>query len=441
MIFPMSRRGFLTASAACAASLALPRLAFGQTVPLALTATTRTLDIDGRAATVYGLVNATGGSGLILDPGQRFRVDLTNSPGVETIVHWHGQIPPNIQDGVPDNPAPKLKSGETRSYDFEPLAGTFWMHSHIPVQEMHLLAAPLIVRSAGDVAADRQEIVLFLHDFSFRTPEEVLAEITGGASDGNMHGMHMGAAASSATAISGMDMSGMDMSGAAKSGADAAAMGSMAMDLNDFNFDAYLANDRTLSDPEVVQVENGGRVRLRIINGSAATVYWIDTGAVDGRLVAVDGHDVQPVTGRRFGIAMAQRLDIEMDLPKGAQAFPVLALREGARAQTGIILAPNGAAVSKIGLLAEAEAGAFVRDMAQELSLRAAMSLAERVPTRTAMAVLGGGMQPHVWTINGRGHDDFLPIPAKSGERVEVTLQNTSMPGQRERGRDLHDHC
>ena len=83
--------------------------------------------------------------------------------------------------------------------------------------------------------------------------------------------------------------------------------------------------------------------------------------------------------------------------------------------------------MSKFGLLAEAEAGAFDRDMAQELSLRAAMSLAERVPTRTAMAVLGGGMQPHVWTINGRGHDDFLPIPAKSGERVEVTLQNTSM--------------
>ena len=42
------------------------------------------------------------------------------------------------------------------------------MHSHVPVQEMELLAAPLIVRSAADVAADRQEVVMFLHDFSFR---------------------------------------------------------------------------------------------------------------------------------------------------------------------------------------------------------------------------------------------------------------------------------
>ena len=426
MKYLMSRRGFLAASSACAASFVLPRFASGQATSLALTATTRTLDIDGRAATVYGLINAVGGSGLLLDPGQRFRVDLTNNLDVETIVHWHGQIPPNVQDGVPDSPAPKLKPGDTRSYDFEPLAGTFWMHSHIPIQEMHLLAAPLIVRSAADVATDRQEVVLFLHDFSFRTPEEVLMEITGGTSDGSMKGMHMGAGTGT-TAMAGMDMSGMDMSGAAKSGANAAPMGGMAMDLNDFNFDAYLANDRTLSDPEVVQVENGGRVRLRVINGSAATVYWIDTGAVEARLVAVDGHDVQPVTGRRFGISMAQRLDIELDLPKGAQAFPVLALREGAREQTGIILVSKGAAVGKIGLLAEAEAGAFDRDMAQELLLRAAMPLAERVPTKADRVVLAGGMQPYAWTINGRGHDNFLPITAKSGERVELTFQNSSM--------------
>ena len=38
------------------------------------------------------------------------------------------------------------------------------------------------------------------------------------------------------------------------------AMSDMAMDLNDYDWDAYLANDRTLSDPEVVQVERGGQV-------------------------------------------------------------------------------------------------------------------------------------------------------------------------------------
>ena len=51
-----------------------------------------------------------------------------------------------------------------------------------------------------------------------------------------------------------------------------------AMDLNDIDYDAYLANDRTLDDPEVVRVEAGGRVRLRIINGASATAFTIDTG-------------------------------------------------------------------------------------------------------------------------------------------------------------------
>jgi hypothetical protein len=117
---------------------------------------------------------------------------------------------------------------------------------------MELLAAPLIVRSTADLTADRQEVLMFMHDFSFRPAAEVLAEITG--SDGRMAGMDMGVETPAPDALHDMDMSGM------------------AMDPNDFNFDAYLANDRTLNDPEVTRVDNGGRVRLRVINAAAATV-------------------------------------------------------------------------------------------------------------------------------------------------------------------------
>ena len=35
------------------------------------------------------------------------------------------------------------------------------------------------------------------------------------------------------------------------------------------DYDAYLANDRTLADPEVIDVERNGEVRLRIINAGA----------------------------------------------------------------------------------------------------------------------------------------------------------------------------
>jgi FtsP/CotA-like multicopper oxidase with cupredoxin domain len=431
MAYDLTRRGFIAASAAMAASTALPRLAFGQSAPLSLTAASRVLEIDGKAATVYGLINGAGGQGLILDPGQRFRVDLTNSLDVETIIHWHGQMPPNVQDGVPNLPMPLLKTGEMRSFDYAPNPGTHWMHSHVPVQEMNLLAAPLIVRSAADVAADRQEVVMFLHDFSFRPAEEVLAEITGGMAGHDMSAM--GTTGKAETGMSGMDMSGGDMSGMDMSGM---AMGGMAMDLNDFNFDAYLANDRTLADPEVVAVEKGGRVRLRIVNAASATTFWIDTG-VPAQLVAVDGHAIVPMPGTRFGMAMAQRLDIEIDLP-GDGAFPVLALREGARERTGLILATTGAQVSKIAGMSDAESPAFDIDMAQEMLLQAANPLAARPVDRSHMIMLAGSMQPYLWTIDGQTWDTHKPIIATSGERVELMFHNMSMMGH---PMHLHGHA
>lgn len=97
-------------------------------------------------------------------------------------------------------------------------------------------------------------------------------------------------------------------------------------DLNDVQYDAFLANSRTLADPDVVKVEAGGGVRLRIINASSMSAYHIDLGALDGNLVAVDGIPVQPVHGRTFPIAVAQRLDIELPIPKIAAAYPVLAV-------------------------------------------------------------------------------------------------------------------
>jgi len=418
----LSRRGFLAASAALAAPLFLPRGLRAETPPRILRATTRTLDIGGRAVSVKGILNDQGTTGLILNPGEAFRLDLVNELDTPTILHWHGQIPPNAQDGVPDMPKPTLAVGEHRSFNFAATPGTHWMHSHIPVQEMELLAAPLIVRRTEDVAADRQEVVILLHDLSFRPAEEVLAEITGG----------MGGMAHDMGAM-GHDMGGMDMGGMGHGMSDMMdgnMMGGMAMgamDLNDFNFDAYLANDRTLDDPEVVAVDRGGRVLLRIINGSAATVFWIDTGALQGRAVATDGNPIQPVAGSRFGLAMGQRLDIELDLPVAGGAFPILALREGSVERTGIILASKGAAVERIAGVAEAAHPAFSGDFSQEAQFSALAPLADRPADRSDNLMLGGSMMPYLWTIDGQSWGTHRPIEARSGERVTLTFHNMSM--------------
>ena len=415
----LSRRGFLAASATAAAPLFLPARAFASPPALTLRATTRTLDIAGRAVTVKGLLDPQGLSGLVLDPAQPFRVDLVNDLATETSIHWHGQVPPNAQDGVPGAPQPALQPGEMRSFDFTAYPGTHWMHSHIPVQEMELLAAPLIVRRTEDLAADRQEVTILLHDLSFRPAEEVLAEITGGAMAGMDHGAGHGAQGQ------GGGMGGM-MGG--MSGMDHGAMGAMGgMDLNDFDFDAYLANDRTLDDPEVVRVEKGGRVLLRVINGSAATVFWTDTGSLPGRAVATDGDPIQPVPGTRFGLAMGQRLDIELEVPAEGGAFPILALREGALERTGIILATSGAAVGKISGVSDEAHPAFSADLEQESGFQALIPLADRPFDRSDALMLGGSMMPYLWTIDGQSWGTHRAIEARSGERVGLTFHNMSM--------------
>jgi FtsP/CotA-like multicopper oxidase with cupredoxin domain len=358
----MNRRDLLTsamtgvAGIATASLLRMPSWAQDQSAPSAtatvLKAGTRSLDVNGKAASVYGLLQSNGEHGLTMNAGDSFDVVLHNDLLDPTLIHWHGLLPPWPMDGVPDTPAPLLKSGETRGYKFPVAdAGTYWMHAHT-LQEQNLLAAPLVVRSVADAKADEQEVVILLHDFSFTPAGELLARLKSAGGGMKMGGMDMGGADQGMMKVHMAHMSHMgQMMAAMKPGGGMAGMG--AMDLNDIAYDAYLANDRTLADPDVVRIEHGGRVRLRIINGATATAFTIDTGGLIGELIAVDGQDILPVKGASFPIVMGQRLDIRLTLPKEGGAFPVLALREGANERAGIILATSSAQVAKIAVLGD----------------------------------------------------------------------------------------
>src|SRR5580704_4563200 len=286
----LNRRDFLIGAGAAGLTTALAgrgaaRAAAG---PAKLVIGTRQIEVKGRAAKAFVLLGSGGKEGLQFRLGDEFDVTLENRAGVASLIHWHGLTPPWQQDGVPGISQPALAAGSSYSYRF-PLTnpGTYWMHSHQGLQEQQLAAAPLIIHDPADAALDRQEVVVMLHDFSFRSPEEILADLTKSAGASGMGGMDMG----------GMNMSGMDMSHGSVSGMG---QGGMKPDLNDVAYDAFLANGRTLEDPEVFAVDKAGRVRLRLINGAASTNFTIDTGALGATLIAVDGKGVRPVEGRRF---------------------------------------------------------------------------------------------------------------------------------------------
>jgi FtsP/CotA-like multicopper oxidase with cupredoxin domain len=395
--------GMLASSAVTALTGLLPRLALGNDAHhiKQLGIVRRTIEVNGKAASVFGLQQSDGTSGLRFRAGDAFNVLLRNQTAESTIVHWHGLTPPWPDDGVGDAPFPLIGAGEERTFDF-PVGrpGTHWMHAHT-LQEQSLLAAPLIVADPEDDGRDEQEVVILLHDFSFKAPEELLAGLTGGAPTG--HGdMNM-----SEGGMSGMNHGNM-------------AMGGTAMDLNDIEYDAYLANDRTLDDPEVIDVERGARIRLRIINGATATAFTIDLGEIEGDLIAVDGQGIEEIKGRRFPVSMGQRIDLRLELPNEARSLPILALREGSLHRTGVILRPAGADVTK--MASQASEDGPVLDLALEARLRAASPLAELVADESFEMVLSGDMAAYKWAL-----DLKEPILANIGERVEIKMTNMSM--------------
>lgn len=465
-----SRRQFISGATMAVAAAAVPShgpWAAGDPGPRILDVVTRTIEVKGKAASVYGLVGANGKHGLEFIAGESFYVRLNNKILEPTLIHWHGLTPPSHQDGVPILSHDPVGPGASQLYDFrltEP--GTHWMHSHFNLTQMQrLMTSPLIVRSPDERRLDEQEVVLMLNDFTFRDPEEILAGLKStthaartGSGSHHIPAGESGAkvAAPAPAPMTGMaampghagmpgmaGMSGMSgMSGSAATPAPAAAspapaapsaaagdmsgrmMAGMQMDVNDIEFDAYLANDRTLDDPQVTTVEPGGRVRLRVIVGTASTNFFLDLGALEGELIAVDGQPVLPVRARRFPIAMAQRIDVRLALPAGDGAYPILAQREDDTVRTGIVLATRRAGIRRIDENAAEKAGIVGLELERRLQPLRPLTL--RPVDRSHDVELGGTMESYTWTINGAVYGQDKPLMVSLGERVELVLRNAT---------------
>jgi FtsP/CotA-like multicopper oxidase with cupredoxin domain len=406
----LSRRAFVLSAAATSTAAGLARSqpalqARSETAPTVLRLERRSIEVNGKSASVFGIRQPNGSFGITTRVGDRFRVRVENRIDAPSLIHWHGLAPPWQQDGVPGISGPPIPANGSADYDF-PLGfgGTFWMHSHEGLQEQLLMAAPLIIHDRREVP-DRQEVILMLADFSFTPPEQILEALKKG---GGMPSM------------SGADPNEMMR--------QRMTMGAAKPDLNDVKYDAFLANDRTLGDPGVVKVEPGASVLLRVINSSSMSAFHVELGALEGELIAVDGFAIAPVRGVRFPIAVAQRLDIVLSIPRAPAAHPLLAVLEGESRQTGIVLAAGNAPVARIPDSAAAASPALTLDL--ERRLRAAAPLAPRKVDRTHTLNLTGSMAGYSWSLNDVvWSKETPPLPVAQGERVELVFINrTPMP-------------
>lgn len=359
----------------------------------------------GKSAKVMTITQPDGTWGYYAKAGESFNIIVQNKLDQPTVIHWHGLILPNSQDGT-ELTQKVIAPNAQYSYNFK-LAniGTFWMHSHYELQEALFAEAPLIIESPQDSAY--QQILVMFQDFTFKSPAQVLQGLTSTKPAMDMGGMDM------------HDMPGMKMD-------DMSKHGSQAMDLNDVNYEAYLTNYQTPQDPQITLIKPDSQIKLRFINGSSGSNFWINLGSLSGTAVAVDGHEIVPIKGSKFQLAIAQRIDIVVQVPKQGGTFPIIGQVEGLKEETGLILTThNNLNHTAIPALAKVTAPAL--NNIQEIKLHSQEKLTNKKVDQIIKYTLTGDMSSYIWQINNQSWPNVTPAKIQQGNRVELDFINKSM--------------
>ena len=328
-----NRRSFLSAALGAGSALGAASLlpawarsaAHGNLGLTALTGTTFDLDVGEFAVSIGGRHgHAVGVNGTLPAPLIRFRegeevtLNVTNRLAADTSTHWHGLLVPFHMDGVPGVSFPGIKPGETFQYKFAvPQSGTYWYHSHSGLQEQQGHYGPLIIDPAGEdpVAYDR-EYVLVLSDWSFEHPHRIFEKLKASSETYNFNQRTLGDFAEDAS-----------QHGLGNALQDRVMWGGMRMsprDLADVTGATYtyLINGHSTHDNWNGVFRAGERVRLRIINASAMSIFNVRLPGLPMTVVAADGLNVQPVETDEFQIGVAETYDVIITPPdERAYAF------------------------------------------------------------------------------------------------------------------------
>ena len=276
--------------------------------------------IGGKAAEAVG-VNGTLPAPLIrFREGDDITINVTNNLMKDTSIHWHGLLVPFYMDGVPGVSFPGIKPGETFTYKFAvPQSGTYWYHSHSGLQEQLGHYGPLIIdpKEADPVQYDR-EYVLVLSDWTFGNPHKLFAKLKKNSEVYNFQERTfpefvkavqkngLGAAIESRAMWGAMRMSPTDVA-----------------DVTGATY-TYLINGHSPADNWNAVFHKNDRVRLRIINASAMTIFNFRIPDLPMTVVASDGLNVQPVETDEFQIGVAETYDVIVH-PQEEKAFAIVA--------------------------------------------------------------------------------------------------------------------
>jgi len=393
-----SRRRVLQQAAAAGAFLpfALPRMARAGETARRLVAAPARAAIVGAAfpeTEVWAYNGSVPGPVLRVKRGTKLRVVLENQVAEATTLHWHGIRLPNAMDGVPDLTQKPVRRGESFVYEFAARdSGTYWYHPHWQSHEQveRGLQGALIVEEDAPPAVDR-DVLWVLDDWRLSAEARIVEDF------GNF----------------------FDVSHAGRLGNTVTVNGRIA---------------------EEFAVRAGERIRLRLLNTANGRIFGLRFGALTPRLIATDGHAIEPhaPADNRIVLGPGMRADLVLDCggkpgervtivddfyPR--QAYRLLDIVYGPEPplrekppESPIALAPHALPEPR---LAEAERHAIVFGGGMMGSLREAEFQGARRPMREIMT---HGM---AWAVNGKvvsGHMHEPLLDLKLGRAYVLAMKN-----------------
>jgi FtsP/CotA-like multicopper oxidase with cupredoxin domain len=363
---------------------------------LTLAARSVQVDLGGQVVSTWAYGDTIPGQPFRATAGDRVTVAFTNNLPAPTSVHWHGLAIRNDMDGVPGVTTPEVPPEGAFAFDFVvPDPGTHWFHPHTGLQLDRGLYAPFIIDDPNEPGNYDHEWVIVLDDWTDgvgKSPEQILADLQSAGANGSMMGGMMGG-------------------------------GMMGADSGDVTYPLFLVNGRPANDPDTLAATPGQKVRLRIINAGADTVFDVALAGHDLTVTHTDGYPVNPVTAPALRIGMGERYDATVTLADGV--FALVAEPVGKDGLARAIIRTGSGPVPKADYRpSELDGYPLTVDA---LTVAPGAALPARDPDSVQRLALAGSMGPYVWTINGRTYDQTVPLTIGQGQAGRLRITNHSM--------------
>lgn len=447
----LTRREVLVAGGVGAGALALGGVVLSRgggepEADITLRAVRSEVELGSRRAATWTYDGRLPGREVRLEQGKPVRIRLVNELKQPTTIHWHGIRLANEADGVPDLTQDAIAPGEDFVYEFTPPdAGTYFFHPHVGTQlDRGLYAALIVDPRREDLEYDREGVLLIDDwlDGVDGNPDAKLAELRRSGMD--MGGMDMDMdRGGGGKGSGGMDMGTGGMGGGAGARPHTTlagrppGMGSLARLANELeagrldpgdvrDYPLHLMNGRPPEDPARVSVRRGDRLRLRLVNPSADTLYCVFVEDHELEVVRADGVAVRPVRTDAVLLGMGERYDALVEA-RGSGVARIIAMPLGKRGRAVAMLRYAGA--SGRAPRPDAPFRAPRRVLSYE-DLRAAEQAGAEVgrsKPRVVRLDLGLKKGRYVWTIGGQAFPKAERLRIGRDEEVRFVMRNRTM--------------